>query len=132
MKLKNCRNCGQKFKPYYKTTEMFCSLKCSYNYQNENRKHRVKTQINKVSDKMYKRLKEYTKLKKEFLKRPENKFCRITGEPATEIHHKYPGKDRQKYFLDVSTWVAVSRNGHIWIHNNTIEAEKLGLIKRDT
>jgi hypothetical protein len=42
----------------------------------------------------------------------------ITKWSSTEIHHTYCGKDEAKYYLDESTWIAVSRDGHNWIHDN--------------
>lgn len=71
----------------------------------------------------------YSLLRKQFLSQEENKICPITGKPTTEIHHTYSGKDRAKYYLDVSTWLAVSREGHIWIHSNSKEARELGYLK---
>lgn len=63
-----------------------------------------------------------------FLGKPENKICPITGWPATEVHHKWCGKDRAKYYLDESTWMAVSRDGHNWIHDNSKESRELGYL----
>lgn len=42
---------------------------------------------------------------------------------ATDIHHK---KGRGKYLNDTSTWMAVSREGHNWIHNHPKEAYEKG------
>src|SRR5690606_15727491 len=70
----------------------------------------------------------YSKLRKVFLNKPENKVCPITGEETTEIHHKWSGKDRNKYYLQVDTWLAVSRNGHIWIHQNPTLARERGVL----
>lgn len=47
---------------------------------------------------------------------------------STEVHHK---KGRGKYLLDVSTWLAVCRSAHNYIHDNPKEAEEKGwLIRR--
>ncbi len=70
--------------------------------------------------------KVYKTLREVFLK---DKFCPITGKPATEVHHTYSGKDRAKYFLNVKTWIAVSREGHLWIHANPKEARGKGYLK---
>lgn len=71
----------------------------------------------------------YSVLRIEFLSKPENQKCPITGWPTTDIHHTYSGKDRAAYFLDTSTWIAVSREGHNWIHDNPIESRELGYLK---
>lgn len=71
----------------------------------------------------------YSVLRIEFLSKPENQKCPITGWPTTDVHHTYSGKDRAKYFLDVSTWIAVSREGHNWIHDNPIESREKGYLK---
>jgi hypothetical protein len=47
---------------------------------------------------------------------------------ATEIHHK--NSTRHGKLLDDSDWLAVSRKGHLWIHDNPEAAEEKGwLIK---
>jgi hypothetical protein len=48
---------------------------------------------------------------------------------ATECHHKYSGKDRNQYFVDETTWVAICRNCHNWIHANSKNAREIGLLK---
>lgn len=85
--------------------------------------------IPKISDKRKIENTKYTVLRIEFLGKKENQICPITGWIATEIHHTYCGKDRAKYYLDVSTWLAVSRDGHNWIHDNPKEARELGFLK---
>lgn len=45
---------------------------------------------------------------------------------ATDIHHV---KRRGKYYLDESTWLAVSRESHDWIHSHPREARQLGLLQ---
>lgn len=82
--------------------------------------------IPKVSAKRSKENKVYKTLRDVFL---FGKICPITGEKATEVHHTYSGKDRAKYFLDVKTWLAVSRDGHNWIHTNPAEARQKGYLK---
>lgn len=102
----------------------YCSLNCSL----VKPKQKKATKIKPVSDKRKKELKTYSEQRKLFL---VNKICPITQETATEIHH-IKGRDN-KWLNDINYWLAVSRNGHIWIHNNPIEAEEKGyLIKRST
>ena len=83
--------------------------------------------INKVSKRRQEESKQYNVLKKLFL---EGKKCAVDGcGKATEVHHTFSGKDRQKYFLDISTWLPVARKCHIWIHENSKEARLKGLLK---
>ena len=42
---------------------------------------------------------------------------------SVDVHHM---KRRGKYFLDMATWMAVSRQSHDWIHANPKEATELG------
>jgi len=84
--------------------------------------------IAKVSKKKAIQDAQYYVLRTEFLVKKENQICPITGQQTTEVHHKWSGKDRAKYYLDVSTWLAVSRDGHIWIHQNSKEAREKGFL----
>ncbi len=45
---------------------------------------------------------------------------------STDVHHV---KGRGKFYLDESTWMAVSRESHRWIHNHPKEARELGLLQ---
>lgn len=64
---------------------------------------------------------EYNKLRKEFFLKPGNEFCkaRLPGcfVNATDVHHIESGSDREKSYLDVSTWVPVCRSCHNYIHD---------------
>ena len=71
---------------------------------------------------------QYSVLRKEFLEKPENKICKINGMPTTEIHHKYCGKDRAKYYLDTSTWLAVNRDSHNFIQKKKKKSRELGYL----
>jgi hypothetical protein len=69
----------------------------------------------------------YHTLRDVFLK---DKICQINQDnPAIEVHHTYSGKDRDKYYLDVKTWLAVCRDCHNWIHAHPAEARELGYLK---
>ena len=46
---------------------------------------------------------------------------------SEEIHHTR--KPKQTYYLDESTWLAVSRWAHRWIEDNKSIARKLGLLQ---
>lgn len=107
------------------------------------RKQMRRTRLRKVSPKRAKEGKVYAKLKSEFMARPENRWCPVAmsgampfpGDPANlpyprqirtcDLHHCWL---RGKYYLDVSTWMAVSREGHDWIGDNKNEARKRGFL----
>lgn len=53
------------------------------------------------------------------------------GDPppySTEIHHRLRRSGER--LLDEKEWLAVSREGHRWIHQHPSEARKLGLLKK--
>lgn len=82
--------------------------------------------VKPVSDKRKELNKEYFKLVEQFKKdNPEckakvNGNCtKITDDP----HHR---KGRGEYLLDVSTWLPVCRNCHIYIENHPKEAKAKG------
>lgn len=117
-----CNDC-----PYLDNSQI-CFIKCEYK-QEKYKKVKVPTRIKQVSEKRKLEDIEYKRLRLEFLSKPENKICPITKWLATEIHHTYSGKDRAKYYLDTTTWIAVSRDGHNWIHDHPKDARKLGYLK---
>jgi len=70
----------------------------------------------------------YRKLRIEFLQKPENMFCAVYPHLlATEIHH--PEGRLGKLLNDFSKWIAVSREGHEWIHNNIKLATERGFMR---
>lgn len=64
----------------------------------------------------------YKALRLKFLR--ENPRCAVFPDlKSCEVHHK---KGRGKYYLDVKTWLAVSRKGHQKIEANPEWAFSLG------
>jgi hypothetical protein len=144
LKKRPCKNCGEKFQK--KTSlQYLCSPKCEKEWREVKRLikesafkepvdyklvgFKKQAPIRKVSVKRAGELKDYSKLKKEFMSRPENQFCPVMKHfqavdmPATEIHHI---NDRNGDRLnDTNYWLAVTRVGHTWIHSNPKEARKL-------
>jgi len=64
----------------------------------------------------------------------ENPMCQahlpgICTKHSTDVHHTYSGKDRDQFFLDEKTWMAICRACHNWIHANSAEARELGYLK---
>lgn len=129
-----CKVSGHKWRQYNSLQKCPCESckKVSYSSvgkQKPNLKLKFFKPIPKVSKKRKIENAKYSVLRIEFLSKPENRICPITKQQTTEVHHTYCGKDRAKYYLDVSTWLAVSRDGHNWIHNNPKEARELGYLK---
>ena len=78
--------------------------------------------IRKVSKDMSKKLSEYSRFKKEFIK---DKTCPIYPHlKVTDIHHK-AGR-AGSFLLDTNFWLAVSRKGHMKIELNPIWAKENG------
>ena len=76
--------------------------------------------IKPVSDKRAKQKAAYLIARKVFLMEDDNKYCPVTGEPTTEIHHTN-GRENER-LLDRKYWIAVSRKGHQYINANPKEA----------
>lgn len=105
------------------------------------RKQMRRTPIKKVSARKSKLDSKYSRLKREFMARPENRWCPVAmsgvlvfpGDPANlpyprqirtcDLHHVFR---RGKFYLDVSTWMALSREGHDFVENNKAVARARG------
>jgi RNase P subunit RPR2 len=92
--------------------------------------------ISKIGSKRKKQNDEYSKLRKLYL--DAHPFCEanlpgVCTSVATDIHHLYSGKNRNKYYLDDTTWKAICRNCHIFIHDklSAEEAIELNLKKNE-
>ena len=123
-KLKVCKETGKEWKQYNSLQKCPCCI-----HSKPQPKETKKYVIPKVSDKRKIENLKYSVLRIEFLGNKENQIYPITKQQTIEVHHTYCGKDRAKYYLDVSTWLAVSRDGHNWIHDNPKEARELGFLK---
>lgn len=71
--------------------------------------------MKRVSDRQRKRLAEYSKLKREYLK--QHPFCEVYPDRRSEDIHHLRGRTG-RLLCDTRYWCAVSRAGHVWIHNN--------------
>ena len=81
--------------------------------------------IKKVSDKTKAKNLIYKELREKFLS--ENPMCQVFPHlRATDVHHT---KFRGKNYLDVSTFMAVSREAHIKIHKESKWALSMGYIE---
>ena len=128
MKMKQCSSCPY-VGPIYKNITVdgdrlkLCKS-CAMKVPNKNTIIKPPKPIKPVSDKRAKQKKAYLLAREVFLMEDCNKYCPVTGKPATEIHHTY-GKENER-LLDREYWLAVSREGHVYIHTNPIEAREKG------
>ena len=100
----------------------------TYHSEREKKEAKKPKPIAKKSAKRKVKDVEYKKLNQQFLK--DNPMCAVyPSKMAIEVHHTYCGKDRDKYYLDTTTWLPVSREGHNWIHNNPNEARAKGWLR---
>jgi hypothetical protein len=87
--------------------------------------------IPRVSAKRAKKDAEYSKLRERYL--TDNPLCMVKvngcGHGATDVHHTYAGANRDAFYLIQSTWKAVCRNCHDWVHNHPEEARTMGWLK---
>jgi hypothetical protein len=127
-KLKKCAGCSQ-LKHIWKShkKDKYCR-ECWYTIEKPK-------SISPVSKKRQVAMDEYGKRRELFL--IVNPICKAklvgcTG-PATDVHHLYSGKDRDKYYLQISTWKAVCRSCHNYIHDHLSadEAIEMGLKLRE-
>lgn len=84
-----------------------------------------------VSQKRKKKDAEYSKLREKYL--TENHLCmiKVNGctNVATDVHHTYAGSNRDAFYLVQSTWKAVCRNCHNYIHEHPEEARIMNWLK---
>lgn len=104
---------------------------CKYHYWKKRSELKSKKPEKKQQKPIQKRSKKrqieelkYQALRIEFLGKPENRKCPITGDPTTDIHHK---KGRiGSLLLDARYWIALSRKGHRFVEENPEWAKENG------
>ncbi len=124
---KKCIICGREDKPWF--SKKRCKSCASKSYSKSTVKH---TPIPKQSAKRKVDNVQYLKLRLEFLNKNQKCQMNCSGECtefATDVHHLYSGKDRNKYFLVVETWMASCRQCHDWVHYFSKEAREIRLLK---
>jgi hypothetical protein len=132
VKLKECDGC-HKETVIWKNHEgyRYCKLCWSCHKSKDNTQKPTKSAISQVSSKRKKKDQEYLKLRNRFL--TQNHLCQLAvagcTNGATDVHHKFSGSDRDTYYLVQSTWLAVCRACHSWIHENPEKARILGHLK---
>jgi len=129
------KGCNSEFR-LHKTTDKFCCYACYLADLKEKDQKKTKVvarkTIKQFSDKRMIENRKYAKLRKEFLSKKENGLCPVAKKvfkidvKATEIHHK-AGRVG-KLLNDTTKWLAVSRVGHCWVHQNPEKARKIGFL----
>lgn len=115
-KLKKCFKCGD-LKVIWKNHEgnRYCkNCWCAINVKQSNLTSKVKKRLPSRSLKRKVQDVEYSKLRKQFLLDYPMCQAHLPGclQVSSEVHHK---KGRGKYYLDVSTWIALCHNCHVFI-----------------
>jgi hypothetical protein len=134
MKLKTCDGC-QKETVIWKNHEGFKYCKycwsCQKAINSDSTQKPTDYKIPQVSSKRKKKDAEYSKLRERFL--TENPLCMVKvngcGHGATDVHHTRSGSDRDAFYLVQSTWLAVCRNCHQYVHEHPEESRIMGWLK---
>ena len=134
MKLKVCDGC-QKETVIWKNHGGFKYCKycwsCQKAIDSDSVQKPTDYKIPQVSSKRKKKDAEYLKLRERYLS--DNPLCMVKvngcSHNATDVHHTRSGSDRDTYYLVQSTWLAVCRACHSWIHENPEKARILGYLK---
>jgi len=132
IKLKECDGC-HKETVIWKNHEgyRYCKLCWSCHNSKDNTQKPTKSAISQVSSKRKKKDLEYSKLRKRFL--TDFSLCQIAVKGcsvnATDVHHTYAGSNRDAFYLVQSTWLAVCRNCHDWVHAHPKESRAFGYLK---
>ena len=132
VKLKECDGC-QQMTVIWKNHEgyRYCKNCWSCHSSKDNTQKPTKSVIPPVSSKRKKKDQEYLKLRERYL--TENPLCMVKvggcTHNATDVHHKYAGSNREAFYLVQSTWLAVCRNCHDWVHARPGDARLMGWLK---
>ena len=132
VKLKECDGCNKET-VIWKNHEgyRYCKLCWSCHKSKDNTQKPTKSAISQVSSKRKKKDQEYLKLRNRFL--TDFSLCQIAVKGcsinATDVHHTYACANRDAFYLVQSTWLAVCRNCHDWIHAHPKESRAFGYLK---
>jgi len=132
LKLKTCDGC-EKETVIWKNHEgyKYCKNCWSCHSSKDNTQKPTKSAIPPVSSKRKKKDAEYLKLRERYLS--DNPLCMVKvngcSHNATDVHHKFSGSDRDTYYLVQSTWLAVCRNCHDFLHLNPKLSREMGWLK---
>lgn len=94
--------------------------------------------IRKISNKKHRKDLVYSQRRKWFLAQPKNSQCPVARDglvknlndqlvphhrAATTVHHAWK---RGRYYLEESTWIGLSFEGHCWVEDNKAESRVRG------
>jgi hypothetical protein len=119
----NCLKCGIYCKVYWKKEGDGGLCKTCSKQPPKSLAKRSKKKIKEDS--------EYTILRREYV--DKHSICQVKlpgcSIHATEIHHRYSGTNKQKHYLDTTTWKAACRFCHTFIHDklSSDDARELNL-----
>ena len=133
-KLKECDGC-QKMTVIWKNQGGFKYCKycwsCQKAIDSDSVQKPTDYKIPQVSSKRKKKDAEQLKLRQRYL--TDFSLCQIAVKGcdinATDVHHTYAGANRDAFYLVQSTWLAVCRNCHDWVHAHPKESRALGYLK---
>ena len=133
-KLKECDACGKQ-SIIWKNHEGFKYCKycwsCQKAINSDSSQKPTDYKIPQVSSKRKKQDAEYLKLRERFL--TENPICQVSVagcmNGSTDVHHKFAGSNREAFYLVQSTWLAVCRNCHNFLHLNPKLSREMGWLK---
>jgi len=110
--------------------EPYCKH-CWSCHKSDDSPQKPKNIIPLVSSKKKKQDQEYLKLREKYLSDYDLCMVVVSGcsHKATDVHHTYAGSNRAAFYLVQSTWKAVCRNCHDWIHAHPQEARLMGWLK---
>lgn len=132
VKLKECDGC-QKMTVIWKNHEGFryCKYCWSCHKSEDNTQKPTNSVIPRVSSKRKQKDAEYLKLREKYLTKSPLCMIKVNGcmHNATDVHHTYAGANREAFYLVQSTWRAVCRNCHDWIHSHPKESRGMGWLK---
>lgn len=126
---RNCAHkaCSKNFKKF-KTTDKYCSIQCKL--KDTSLPCPKYSNIKPRSKKRAAEERLYNQMVRPFLNKEENKICPVMFHlegwqlRTSEVHHI---KGRiGKLLLYTPYWLAVSSEGHKWIHDNPNKAKALG------
>jgi len=129
MKQKQCSRCLKTVPIYRNISIDGTRLRlCKFCYPKQKLITKKKPKL--LSSKRTSQVSKYQKACKEFKLQPENQHCPVINKlkgitvQTTDVHH-IKGRENDM-LLDQKHWLAVSREGHQWIHNNPEESRKMG------
>lgn len=134
-KLKICNKC-QEPKVIFKNHEgnrycQYCWARLKLELPNNKSKPTVVRQpIARVSAKKAKKDRIYNGKRIIFLLEHPNCEINLPGictHKATDVHHTYSGSDRDKYYLDITTWKAGCRPCHNYVHDKMSSEQAIAL-----